>query len=143
MKDKIKILVAEDELLIAMDIKLKLEELGYEVTSLVSTAIEAITKSESDKPDIILMDVRLSGSLTGIDAAKIISYKHNIPIIFLTSGSSEDVLLHDKNFKSQEHIPKPVETLVMQQALEKIKQKILLSSKPMQDNFSQPSSFTY
>ena len=143
MNNKVKILVAEDELLIAMDIKQKLEDIGYEVTSLVSTAIEAITKSETDKPGIILMDIQLSGSLNGIEAAHIITYKHKIPIIFLTSVSNENVLLQDKKFSTFEHISKPIDIMKLQKVINNIKEKMMLPANAMKDNFSQPSTFTY
>ncbi len=127
MNDKVKILVAEDELLLAMDIKQKIETMGYEVTSLVSTAIEAITKSETDKPEIIIMDVQLSGSLTGIDAAKIIIYKHKIPIIFLTSKDSELELLRQQDFGSFLYIPKPADFDAMQKTIKSCVEMLMLS----------------
>ncbi len=127
MNDKVKILVAEDELLLAMDIKQKIETMGYEVTSLVSTAIEAITKSEIDKPDIILMDVQLSGSLNGIEAAKIIIYKHKIPIIFLTSKNSEVELLQQQNFNNFSYISKPVDFTALQKTIQNTIELLTLS----------------
>ncbi len=143
MSDKVKILIAEDELLIAMDIKQKVEETGYEVTSLVSTAIEAITKCETDKPDIILMDIQLSGSLNGIEAARIINYKHKIPIVFLTSGSNENILMQDMTFKTFERVSKPVDAASLQKVINNIKEQMLVSSKIISENFSRRSPFSY
>jgi CheY-like chemotaxis protein len=92
MESKPKILVAEDESVIAMDLRLTLFRLGYEVTSLVNNALAVIQKAEEDKPDIILMDIMLGGSLDGIEAAKIISHKHSTPIIYITALKDEQTM---------------------------------------------------
>jgi CheY-like chemotaxis protein len=89
---KSKILVVEDESIIAMDLRITLSRIGYEVTSVVNNALAAIQKVEQDKPDIILMDIMLGGSLDGIEAAKIISYHHSIPIIYVTALKDEETI---------------------------------------------------
>ncbi len=104
---KLKILIAEDELIIALALKSMLEEEGHEITSLVSTAIEAITKSQIDKPDLILMDVLLSGSLNGFEAARIISYKDKTPIIFLSGNHDEESFFSLKDVNSCGFLQKP------------------------------------
>jgi len=89
---KPKILVVEDESIIAMDLRVTLSRLGYDVTSVVNNALAAIQKVEQDKPDIILMDIMLGGSLDGIEAAKIISYNHSTPIIYVTALKDEEIM---------------------------------------------------
>ncbi len=133
---KLKFLIAEDEFLIAMELKRQIEEMSYEVTSLVSTALEAITQTETDKPDIILMDVMLSGSLNGIEAARIISYKSNIPVIFLTNDDNFPQINLNTN---SEIIRKPVDTQALYQT---IKDLISRTSK-VANNISQPPSFIF
>ena len=85
MQSKPKILIVEDESIIAMDFRFTLSKLGYVITSVVNNALSAIEKAEQDKPDLILMDIMLGGSLDGIEAAKIISYNNFIPIIYVTA----------------------------------------------------------
>ncbi len=68
--NKAKILIVEDEAIIAMEIENQLQSLGYEVTSIVDTGEKAIEKAESDKPDLILMDIRIKGEMDGIEAAE-------------------------------------------------------------------------
>lgn len=92
MESKPKILVAEDEAIIAMDLRATLLRMGYEVTSVENNALAVIQKAEQDKPDIILMDIILIGSLDGIEAAKIITYKHYIPIIYITALKDEQTI---------------------------------------------------
>ena len=92
MQLKPKILVVEDESITAMDLRVTLSRLGYEVTSVVNNALAAIQKAEQDNPDIILMDIMLGGSLDGIEAAKIISYNHSTPIIYVTALKVEQTM---------------------------------------------------
>ena len=92
MESRCKVLIAEDEAIIAMDLKNSLLRMGYEVTSVVNNALEAIQKTELDKPDIILMDILLIGYLDGIEAAKIISYNHSVPIIYLSALNDEQTI---------------------------------------------------
>ena len=70
----IKILIVEDETIVALDTKSTLIKLGYEVTDIVTTYEEALLSFSKNKPDIILMDIFLKNSLSGIDIAKKISY---------------------------------------------------------------------
>ena len=89
---KARILIVEDEAIIAMEIESQMQSLGYEVTSIVNTGEEAIGKADSYRPDIILMDIDLRGKLDGIESAEIIRTRFNIPIVFLTAHMDEDRL---------------------------------------------------
>ena len=83
--EKTKILIVEDEVIIAMEVESQLQGLGYEVTSIVNTGENAIKKAAEDKPDLILMDIRIKGELDGIDTAEVIRNKFGIPVIFSTA----------------------------------------------------------
>ncbi|MDO8873512.1 MAG: response regulator [Methanoregula sp.] len=89
---KIKILVVEDELLIGLDIQESLMKLGYEVPDIAISGEGALDAVEKEKPDIVLMDIYLQGNLDGIQAAKIIRDRDNIPVIYLTAYSDHDLL---------------------------------------------------
>lgn len=80
-----RILIVEDETIIAMDLESSLKGLGYEVTSIVSTGEEAIEKAEAENPDLILMDIRVEGEMDGIEAAAEIRGRFDIPVIFSTA----------------------------------------------------------
>lgn len=84
---KMKVLVVEDEMLVAMDIQESLESLGYEVQNTVATGKAAIGEAEKNLPDVILMDIMLKGDMTGIEAANIIRRNHDVPIIYLTANA--------------------------------------------------------
>ncbi|MBN1997212.1 response regulator [candidate division KSB1 bacterium] len=82
----IKLLIVEDEFIIAFALKVRLEEYGFTVLPIAATASDAVQLAIHHNPDIILMDVMLKGSLTGVDAARQIYELKNIPIIFLTGN---------------------------------------------------------
>jgi len=91
MNEKPRIMIVEDEEIVAFDLRKTLEKLGYDVITQASSGVDAIEKAEQFQPDIILMDIRLKNELDGIDAAHIISFKRKIPIIYLTSFNDEEI----------------------------------------------------
>ena len=114
-----KILIAEEDKNVAFRIKDFLVKEGYEITSVVYTGIEAITKAEYDNPDLILMDVHLNSSLTGVEAAEIILYKKNIPIIFLADANNLALLKEYSKAASNEFVLKPIDFYVLLNSIEK------------------------
>lgn len=104
---KEKILVVEDELIIAWDVKNRLNNLGYRVPSVIASGEEAIKKSEEIHPDLVLMDIRVKGKIDGIEAAKQISDRFNIPVVYITACSDEDTLKRAKLKKPFGYISKP------------------------------------
>ncbi len=86
-KTDYKILVVEDELLVATDIEESLTALGYTVQKTVDTGLGAIAEVERLLPDLILMDINLKGEMSGIEAAKQIIQTHDVPIIYLTANA--------------------------------------------------------
>ncbi len=89
---KEKILIVEDELLIAMDLKSSLEHMGYFVPAMADTGKEAIKKAEECLPDLIMMDIMLREEMDGIEAARQIRSHLDIPVIFLTAFQDDDIL---------------------------------------------------
>lgn len=93
MSDKKKrILIVEDEKIIAEDIKRTLMSYKYEVAAIVSSGEEAVEIARDHSPDLILMDIMLQGEMTGLEAAEIIYKAYNIPVIFLTAFSNDEIL---------------------------------------------------
>jgi two-component system, response regulator PdtaR len=108
MSSKAKILIVENENIVATDIQKTLLDSGYEVTSIVRSGEEAITTVRVQKPDLILMDIVLEGKMTGIDASRIITQYFDIPIIYLTTALSDnDSLLETKSRESYKFLLKP------------------------------------
>ncbi|MCZ7372465.1 MAG: response regulator, partial [Candidatus Methanoperedens sp.] len=90
--EKIKILVVEDESIIAEDIRRSLENLGYSVPSVVSSGEAAINKAKEERPDLVLMDIMLKGKMDGIVAAGKIRSEFNIPTVYLTAYGDDNIL---------------------------------------------------
>lgn len=89
---KLKVLVVEDEIIIADNISQFLTEKDYEVTEPALSYDEAIESINRERPDIVLLDIQLSGSKTGIDLAKKLEEVYQLPFIFLTSNSDETTM---------------------------------------------------
>ena len=87
-----KILIVEDENIIALDIRSMLEDLGYMVSDVVSSGEESIEKASKTRPDLILMDIKLKGNLDGITAGEVIIKQFRIPIVYLTAYSDQNTL---------------------------------------------------
>lgn len=107
--DKKKILVVEDEIITAMDIKKNLLKLGYLVTSTETSGEAALAAVEKDRPDLIMMDIVLDGEIDGIEAAKVIRNKYDIPIVFLTAYGDEKTVERAKAALPYGYITKPFE----------------------------------
>ncbi len=104
-----KILVVEDEELIGQDIKILLEDLGYEVPYLVPSGEEAISKARESNADLVLMDIMLEGEIDGIEAAHKINNDYGIPVIYLTAYRNEEILERAKLTEPYAYIIKPFE----------------------------------
>ncbi|MBU4535970.1 MAG: GAF domain-containing protein [Euryarchaeota archaeon] len=115
---KTKVMVVEDESIVAIDIGQRLESLGYEVTATVSSGEKAIEKAQETSPDIILMDIVLKGKMDGIEAASIISERFNIPIVYLTAYSDEKTLKRAKITGPFGYIIKPFEDRELHSVIE-------------------------
>ena len=86
-----RVLIAEDEAIAAMAISLMLESRGSTVLGVASTGQEAIDLASELHPDLVLMDIRLKGGMSGIESAKAIQARLHIPIIFTTAYSADEI----------------------------------------------------
>jgi len=118
MKRAVKILIVEDEMVIAANISLQLSELGYEVTGILPRGEETIAHIQIDKPDIVLLDIRLKGDLDGIETAHEIQKLYSIPIIYLTANADEAHFKRAKETHPYAFISKPFKKLDLQRAIE-------------------------
>ncbi len=118
MDNLIKILVVEDEMIIAAKISMQLTSLGYEVTGILPRGEQAIQQVKENKPDIILLDINLRGELDGIETALQIQQFAPIPIIYLTANADEATFNRAKPTKPYAFISKPFKQLDLQRAIE-------------------------
>lgn len=118
METAVKILVVEDEMIIGAKISMQLTHLGYEVTGIVPRGEEALLCIEKNKPDIVLLDIRLKGEMDGIETAIRIQQVASIPVIFLTANADEATFNKAKTAKPYAFISKPYKQLDLQRAIE-------------------------
>lgn len=116
-----KILIVEDENIIALDIRSMLEDLGYLVSDIVSSGEESIKRASRTKPDLILMDIKLKGNLDGVSAGEEIFRQFRIPIVYLTAYSDQATvqrIINGKNGNPSAVINKPFDEGELQTAID-------------------------
>lgn len=106
--EKVKILIVEDESIVAKDLQNRLTKLGYNVPSVVSSGEEAIKQVADNNPDLVLMDISLKGEIDGIEAAVIIHENFKIPIIYLTAYADDKTVERAKRSNPFGYLLKPL-----------------------------------
>ena len=104
----IKLLIVEDKFLVAKLLQRNLEMVGYQVCELAGTGQEAIEQAEKEQPDFVLMDIRLAGDMDGIDAAREIHKRFQIPIIFMTGYADQETITQTKDLDPLAYLVKPI-----------------------------------
>lgn len=104
-----KILVVEDENIVAEDLQDCLKNLGYTVSAIASSGEEALQKATEMHPDLVLMDIRLKGEIDGVEAAHQIQARFSIPVVYLTAHADKDTLQRAKVTEPFGYILKPFE----------------------------------
>lgn len=115
---KANVLVVEDESIVSKDIQLSLKNLGYNVVGAAATGEKALELASMENPDIILMDIMLKGSMTGIDVAEEIKASMNIPVIYLTAYSDEATVGKAKHTEPYGYVIKPFREVDLQTTIE-------------------------
>lgn len=115
---EIKVLVVEDEAIVAMDVKYRLESLGYIIPAIASTGEDAIKLAAQTSPEVILMDIMLGKGIDGVEAAEKIHSVSDIPIIYLSAYADEKTLARAKITKPFGYILKPFEERELHSAIE-------------------------
>ena len=116
--DKSKILIVEDEYIIAEDIKRILKKSGYEVVGNVQTGEDAIESVEEHQPELVLMDIHLKTDMSGIEAAQIIYDNYRIPFVYLTAYADKKTLEKAKITQPRGYVLKPFDTRELLAAVE-------------------------
>lgn len=114
----IKILVVEDEIIVAEDIAGRLKKLGYAVTATVASGEEALEKVAENRPDLVLMDIVLKGEMDGVTAAEKIRTRVDVPTVFLTAYADDKTLERAKLTNPFGYIIKPFQQNDLRVAIE-------------------------
>lgn len=115
---KVKLLIAEDDVVIAQNLSLSLEQLGYEVCKVVSSGEELLLEINSSKPDLTILDISLEGKLDGIDTAAILARSSQIPFIFMTAMSDKETIDRAKLTSPHAYLVKPFDIHTLQSSIE-------------------------
>ncbi|KMY67014.1 hypothetical protein AAU61_13775 [Desulfocarbo indianensis] len=111
-------MIVEDEFLISQELQARLESLGYDVIAVADSAEEAVERARIDKPQVALMDIRLQGEMSGIEAAAILHQELGIPCIFVTAHAGDEILDEAARTEHSGYLIKPYRDKELQAALE-------------------------
>ena len=116
--ERLKILVVDDESLIAMALNDQLEYLGHEVVGCASSGLEAISLAQQYQPDLVLMDIHLGGDMDGLQAAEHINAERSTPIIILTGFPDKSLVERGRSCGVVAHLLKPIDIDDLRQAVD-------------------------
>ena len=123
MEKKIRVLIVEDEALVAMLMRRNLRLFGYETCALSATGEASIEDVEAHQPDVVLMDIHLPGRIDGIQAAQEIRDRYGIPIIFITGYTNETVQVRAEQVGPVAFLTKPAQTYELAAAIDRAVQQ--------------------
>jgi DNA-binding LytR/AlgR family response regulator len=133
MNQTTRILIVEDDMIIAANISVQLTNLGYEVIGIETRGEEAILHASANTPDIILLDINLKGRVNGIEAAIQIQKFKRIPIIYLTANSDEATFTKAKSTHPYAFISKPFNNLDLQRTIALVVDQIKENNQDTED----------
>lgn len=107
MSTTIKVLIVEDEIILAQDIRHRLRDMNYEVVGIAPSVAKAVAILKAETVDIVMIDIILKGDKDGIELAEIINETHQIPFIFLTSHADASLVERAKKVRPYAYILKP------------------------------------
>jgi len=113
-----RILIVEDEAIVACDIQARLESFHYNVPGMAASGEEALQLASETWPDLVLMDIKLKGDLDGVQVADTLRRRHGIPVVFLTANSDEEMLQRAKQTEPLNYILKPYHEKELRIAIE-------------------------
>lgn len=115
----IKILIVEDEMIIAAKISMHLEQLGYDVSGIIPRGEEAVLHCRETPPDILLLDINLKGLIDGVETALVLQKEDiHIPIVYLTANADDSTFERAKESRPYAFISKPYKKIDLQRAIE-------------------------
>lgn len=113
-----RIMIVEDERIVAKDLQFRLQGLGYQVAAMASEGHDAIAKASASQPNLVLMDIRIEGDMDGIQTADAIRSELDIPVVFLTAYADQATLARAKITEPFGYILKPFEERELQSTIE-------------------------
>ncbi len=134
-----RVLIVEDEIIVASEIKLRLEAMGFKVIGIVNNGRDAIAKANENYPDVILMDITLKGKMDGLEATRKITRETDIPVIFITAHTDAPTLDSAREASSHGIFTKPfsddeLKSAIQQATISKVMTSYLESVEKKKDD---------
>ncbi len=117
MSERKSIIIVEDDFILARVTQLQLARLGYDILAIYSSGEQTLQELEKINPDLILMDIQLSGKLDGIQTVEAIRLKRQIPVIYVTGNSDTSTKLRALSTHCKAYLVKPVEKNQLEEAV--------------------------
>lgn len=114
----VSVMIVEDEFIVALELKGRLETMGYRVVAAATSAPEAVDMVPAVKPDVVLLDIRLGEGLDGIDAAGAIKARFGVPIIFVTAHFDRETVSRAVVVEPSDYVLKPIRDHDLRSAIE-------------------------
>jgi CheY-like chemotaxis protein len=111
-------MIVEDEGIVSLDLKHLLQSLGYEVIAIAASAQEAIGEFVQAHPDLILMDIRINGTIDGIEVARFLYEHYDVPIVYLTALIDVNTFNRANSTKYYGYVVKPYDEIRLQEVIE-------------------------
>ena len=131
-----KILIVEDENIVAKDLQKRLMNLGYNIVGIASTGDEAVKKAIAISPDLVLMNLHLKGGMDGIETASTLRFQHGIAVVFLSAYADNDTLRRASTTEPFGYILKPFEERELHTTIE-----MALNRKELERKFKENETF--
>ena len=143
----IKVLIVEDEVLVAEEIAADLEDYGFLVTDIAISSRECLDAIEKNRPHIILMDINIKGEKDGIETSSVIKKEHNIPIVYLTANTDKNTITRALETLPSAFISKPYHkkdlSISIEVAFNNHNENILINQPLIKDSFFVKSGELY
>ena len=113
-----RVLIVEDEAIVAMSLSRTLPRLGYEVCGVIASGEEVLDRIDVVQPDLLLMDIHLLGNLDGVETAEKIRQRYSTPIVFMSGYDINEILEKTKHITNAAHVGKPVGLTVLAEIIQ-------------------------
>ena len=137
-----RILIVEDEWIIAAALQLRVSRMGHTVVATASSGREALEKAATLRPDVVLMDVKLRGAMDGVEAGTSVQSRLGIPVVYLTAYSEADILARLQGSRPGGVLRKPFTIDTLQPVLEEILFRQRAAGPPPSSSATGPTTCT-
>ncbi len=136
----LKILIVEDEAILAMNQERLLSRMGYQVCGVTDNGRTAVGIVKRSAPDLILMDIRIRGPIDGIQTAELIRLFSDVPVLYTTAYSDEETLIRLRNTSYSRYLFKPYQVEELQEAVEACRTQFRLNASEMSHRSPAPAN---